>query len=355
MRRRLLLATLILALGAASYAPGQVNSRTRPSNGKIDLDRPNQVSPAEIDLPMAVTADTARLTFHVSPLSTKGLLLEQARDALKALEQASRGGRIVKLRAFVAGTGDARRVRAIVAEFFAGKKQPLPALTTVQAGELAKDGAQVVMESVSEEPGKRAVNPDGLVFLAATPAADAKSAVERLASAAAQAHAAPADMLRVTCFLGSSGDAPQAEAAVAQAFPAAAKNGSVDLVQRLRAPSGAGAACEGVARGGGVTAAQLVFTGAQMAFGEKDSDLRLAFTRLEKTLEPFGASYRDVVFAGFYPDGRAAEKQLAPLAAEFFRHPEPPATTLVFEGLPSPDASVSLEVIAAAKAGGVRN
>ena len=37
------------------------------------------------DPPSAVTAETARLVFHVSPLSAKGLLSQQVRDALKAL------------------------------------------------------------------------------------------------------------------------------------------------------------------------------------------------------------------------------------------------------------------------------
>ena len=35
--------------------------------------------------PATVTAETSRLVFQVSPLSTKGLLSQQVRDALKAL------------------------------------------------------------------------------------------------------------------------------------------------------------------------------------------------------------------------------------------------------------------------------
>ena len=87
-----------------------------------------------------------------------------------------------------------------------------------------------------------------------------------------------------------------------------------------------------------------------MAFGEKEADLRLAFGRLEKALEPFGATYRDAVFAGFYPVGRAAEEKASGLSLEFFHNPTP-ATTLIFEGLPSPDASMSMEVIAAGTGG----
>ena len=58
------------------------------------------------DPPASVTAETARLVFHVSPLSSKGLLSQQVRDALKALLKSTGGATIVKLRAFVAGSGD---------------------------------------------------------------------------------------------------------------------------------------------------------------------------------------------------------------------------------------------------------
>jgi enamine deaminase RidA (YjgF/YER057c/UK114 family) len=362
-------AVVILAIASAVLVLGQTSSKgktpaVKADVGKLALDPPTQTLPAEIDLPVAVTVETARVTFQVSPLSSKGLLLQQTRDALKALMQANHGARVVKLRAFVAGTGDARRVRQIVSDVFADKKKPLPALTTIQAGDLPKDGAQILMESVSEETGSRAANPGGLVFFPARLADNPKSAVEELAAAAGQPGVAPVEMVRVTCFLGSNDEAAATEAAAAHAFPAASANGAVAVVQRLRASSGPSSACEGVGRlrehGGNpvqfssgaalVTAPKLVFTGAQMAFGEKEADLRLGFERLEKTLEAFGVTYRDVVFAGFYPVSRAAEEKTPGLSLEFFRNAAP-ATTLIFEGLPSPDAAMSMEVIAASKAG----
>ncbi len=347
-----------LLLALPTVALGQGKQKSKP-----DKEPPTQTLPAEVDLPTAVVAETARLTFHVSPLSNKGLLLQQTRDALKALMQANHGARIVKLRAFVAGTGDARRVRQIVSEVLTDKKKPLPVLTTIQVGELPKDGAQVVMESVSEEAGSRAANPGGLAFFPARSADDPKSAVEQLSATAAQAGVAAGEMLRVTCFLGSSDDAAVTEAAVAHFFPAAIMNGAFNMVQPLRVGSGS-SACEGVGRltgragppvqftGGAalVTAPKLIFTGAQMAFGDKDADLRLAFGRLEKSMEPVGATYQDVVFAGFYPVSRAADQKLRALSPEFLRAPTP-ASTLIFEGLPSPDARMSMEVIAAVKGG----
>src|SRR5579863_6378439 len=66
------------------------------------------------ELPSAVTGDTRHLTFHVTPLSSKGLLSQQIRDALKALSRECGSDTVLKIRAFVAGTGDLRRVRDIV-------------------------------------------------------------------------------------------------------------------------------------------------------------------------------------------------------------------------------------------------
>src|SRR3954470_17894957 len=77
------------------------------------------------ELPSAVVGDTRRLTFHVTPLSGKGLLSQQVRDALKAVGRDSNGATVLKIRAFVAGSGDLRRVRDLVSESFADRRQPL--------------------------------------------------------------------------------------------------------------------------------------------------------------------------------------------------------------------------------------
>ena len=335
-------AVLFTCVSLALFAQ---SSKKKADSGKLLLDPPKDAAqPVDTDLPNAVAAETSRLTFQVSPLSGKGLLLQQTRDALKAIMDSNHGGRIVKLRAFVAGTGDARRIRQIVTDVFVEKKKPLPALTTVLAGELPKDGAQVVIESVSEQSGGRPANPEGLVFLSSQRRSDAEAALKQFAADASAAGVRANNVLRVTCFLGSVSEATAATAKAAQDFPAAA----FDAVQTLRAPVGSSATCEGVARGKGVSAPKLVFTGAQMAFGEGESDLRLAMERLQKTLQALGANYGDVVFAGFYPVGRSTEEKLLPLAAEFF-HTQVPSTAEIFESLPSPDATVSVEVVAAVR------
>src|SRR5712671_3426498 len=78
------------------------------------------------DLPTTVTGETRRLTFHVTPLSAKGLLSAQVRDALRALARDTGSNTVLRIRAFVAGSGDQRRVRDLVSEAFTDRKQPLP-------------------------------------------------------------------------------------------------------------------------------------------------------------------------------------------------------------------------------------
>jgi len=105
------------------------------------------------------------LIFNVSPLSAKGLLSQQTREALKAILKANGGAQVVHLRAFIAGSGDIRRVPQIVSEVFTGKKMQLPSVSIIRAGALPLENAQVVIEAVSA--GKKEVNPDGLAFIQA--------------------------------------------------------------------------------------------------------------------------------------------------------------------------------------------
>src|ERR1700691_6140709 len=96
----------------AVYAPAQKGKK------KTNEEPVTQTLPVLKDPPGAISAETARLVFHVSPLSSKGLLSQQVRDALKALLAENHNATVVKLRAFVAGSGDLRRVQQIVSEVF---------------------------------------------------------------------------------------------------------------------------------------------------------------------------------------------------------------------------------------------
>ena len=71
-----------------------------------------QILPLPPNMPMALATETASLDFHISPLLKTGGLSAQIRRSLNDLIRDTHGETIVKLRAFVAGAGDARRVEA---------------------------------------------------------------------------------------------------------------------------------------------------------------------------------------------------------------------------------------------------
>ena len=331
------------------------------------------------DPPMTAVAETSRLAFDVSPLSSKGLLSQQVRDALKSLMGRSQRGRFVKLRALVAGSGDMRRVRDIVSEVFTGKRQPLPALSVVQVGGLPMEGAQVVIESVAV--ARREQNPHGVMWLSGQQVTGegpldpvlplAQKAVANLGSAARGAGVEPADVLRVTCFLSSLAGVNDVRALVQKQFPSAVAN----HVQVQRAAWKAVAECEGVARNRAkpaqpvallnpeglpgspnysqvavVGAPRVVLSGAQMAFRFQESDARLAFDRLARALEEGNTSPKDVVFASAYPLSPSIADLIRKVRFEFFDKSRPPASTMLpFEGLPSMDASFAIDVVAVPK------
>src|ERR1700712_3388389 len=68
---------------------------------KKNQDDKTQVLALPVDPPMIATGETSRLVFHVSPLSAKGLLSQQTRDALRAILKLNGGVPVVHLRAFV--------------------------------------------------------------------------------------------------------------------------------------------------------------------------------------------------------------------------------------------------------------
>jgi enamine deaminase RidA (YjgF/YER057c/UK114 family) len=335
----------------------------------------NQVLQLPKELPTAVEGDPRHLSFYVTPLSSKGLLSRQVRDALSALNREAKGDPILKIRAFVAGSGDARRVRDLVSEVFTDRKQPLPVLSLVQAGGLP-EGAQVVLEAIAAS--RKEVNPEGLVFLSAQPAtaADPTGPVMPLAGKSLAAlrlalkasGSQPADVLRVSCFLSSLDEVAAIRKTVDDEYPKV----PADFVQTQRAPAHSLAACEAVAklsRSGAprlqvmnpeglpavagasgialVAAAKVVLTGAQVSFGYEEADARLAFQRLAKALDQAGASMHDVASAHFYPLAPGIAAQVEKVRSEFFDSARPPASSLLlFEGLPSMNAGFAIDVVA---------
>ncbi len=370
-------ALLSLLLCVSLSAP--LFSQRKKKGKKGDEEPPTQVLEALPDPPAFAIADVTRLGYLVSPLSSKGLLSQQTRDAVRALLRASRGAQIVKLRAFVAGTGDLRRVQTIVAEEFVEKKQPLPALSVIQVGALALEGAQVLMEAATTD--KRPANPQGVAFLSgqqvlnedaqANPLGpvlpQAKLALDRLKQAAEGVSATSNGMLRVTCLLSSLADGAALQQYAAQLFPAAV----YAMVQLQRGPTRGVAECEGVARlttapaepkllnpagltaspnysQAAVTAGRVALTGAQSAFGSQDKDARLAFDRLRRVLEAAKTTYGAVLFTSFYPLTAGSAERIRAVRFEYLDKTRPPASTLIlFEGLPSLDATFAIEAVAA--------
>jgi enamine deaminase RidA (YjgF/YER057c/UK114 family) len=309
---------------AAQSTPQSSTPRIKPPKKEKELE--TQTLPLPPEPPAAVIAETGKLAFHVSPLSGKGLLTQQVHDALKALDRASGGATFVKLRAFVAGTGDMRRVATIVAEDFSEKKMPIPAVTTIQVGALPLEGAQVVIESISAE--KKMVNPNGLAFFSASPPANLAEA----------AKAQQADLVQVTCFVADA-RSPMTQ------FPGAAVN-SVQLTRLSVKPE---TSCEGVGRlqKPGTAPTKLVFTSIQMAFGDQEQALRLAYGRLGRALETMKARYPDALVMSVYSLNRTMADKAAALAPEFLGGAHPVGSTQIVEGLPSLDATAAIEVVAA--------
>ena len=370
-RNALLLLSIALVFESAAQD-------TKPKkNKKKDQEPVTQALVVLEDPPGAAVGETDRLIFRVSPLTSKGLLSVQVHEALKTLLQDNHGA-IVKLRAFVAGSGDLRRVQTLVSEVFSERKLNVPALSTIQVGALPMEGAQVVIESIAEEKktDKKTVNPAGLAFFSGQQAKDVNQSIAQLRTAMDSVSVSRENVLRATCFLSSLDEFSGDRTAIHAAFPSAA----VNFVQQQRLGLDQLVECEAVGRlekspassheNGLVTlvnppalmqnpnysqialvsAAKIVFSGTQMAFGDQDKDVRLAFDRLRKVLEAQSVSYKDVFWSATYPLTKTMTDKVRAIRFDYYDRSHPPASTLLlFEGLPSLDATAAVEVAAVAK------
>jgi enamine deaminase RidA (YjgF/YER057c/UK114 family) len=349
---------------------------TLSSWGKKKKEEETQVLQLPKDPPSALTAETRRLVFQVTPLSAKGLLSQQTREALKWLLHSTNGAAVVKLRAFVAGSGDLRRVRELVAETFTEHRLALPVLSVVQVGALPLEAAQVAIESTAV--AKKDVSQFGLVYISGQGASSGEpldpvlplvqQSLASLATAVKAAGSDPGDVARVTCFLSSLAQFAEVRRLVESSYSVAALN----FVQVQRAPTRAVAECEAVARLRWNTGAAIhmlnpeglsqspqlsqialigaptvILTGSQEAFGFQDADARLAFERLQRSLSQEGGSLRRVAFTSLYPLSSRISEQVRKIRGEFYDVARPPAGTMLpFQGLPSMDAGFALDVVA---------
>lgn len=293
------------------------------------------------DPPFVATGETRKLVFHISPLSTKGLLSIQTRDAVKALLKLNGNTQIIHIRAFVAGNGDVRRVPQIISEALTEKHQQLPSISVIRAGGLSLDNSQVVLEAVSL--GKKEVNPTGLDFVdsGTVTASDPNSSPKPLLDKALDqltARAPAAGTLQATCFVSTMTDSAAMLSALSTRFPGAVTN----VVMTQRGPFQAFAGCQSIRRGTRVTAAKLAFSGTRVAFGQQEKDATLAFQRLDKDLTEAGTSPASVVFTNIYPLSGA----MAELSRKLRASASPVAITPV-DGVAAVEAGFAVDAIAA--------
>ncbi|MBL8212011.1 MAG: RidA family protein [Bryobacterales bacterium] len=369
---RYLVVLPLLVAFVADVLPAQRKKR----NKKGEEEEITQVLDLPKDPPHAVAAEPQRLGYITAPLSSKGLLSQQVKDGLKALRSQAKGATILKVRAFVSGTGDMRRVPSIVSEELTDWKLPLPAVSAIRIGAVPQEGAQVLLEAITSE--KKPANPNGIAFFSGQQITS-KEALEkvdplvqeslrRLTLAATAAKVTTGDMIHVTCFVSALGDYTAQRASVSAAFPKA----SVSIVQTLRGLSAALVECEGVGRlseapaspvqaisAEGLTPSpnysqaialnvpKIIITGTQQAFRSQESDVKLAFDRLSKDLTAAGGNLKNAVFTSYYPLTGDIMAKIRAVRFEFLDKSRPPAATmLLFEGLPSMDASFAFEVVA---------
>lgn len=317
--------SIVIAVVLVSLMAGDLLAQKKKKNKK-DIEPITQTLEVLPDPPPAVKVESSRLVFLVSPLSTKGLLSQQAKDALVALRKQARGATMVKLRAFVAGRGDARRVSSIVSEQFSEWKLPLPALSILQIGGLPIEGAQVQIEAMAEE--RKPVNMNGVAFLTAKqvvkPLAETGdvNAVQPLLVEALGGLAG--EVLSVTCFVSSIDGAAGLEQAMAAKFPAAARV----LVQAQRATGSGLARCEGIARRTTGNPDRLVLTGTLIGFGGEEKDVQLVAGRLQKLLE---ANQAEMLERKCYGVSRGLENRLGPIS--------------LVEGVGSNEATFAMEAV----------
>jgi len=343
LRQTSLLMLLLMLATPESYSQKQKKKNEEPKP---------QVLPLPPELPMALAAETETLDFHISPLMRSGGLAAQIRQSLDDLIRDTHGETIVKLRAFVAGAGDARRVQSEAADLFTEHKLPLPVLSVLQVGALGDEAAKVVIEAVVST--HRSVNPNGLAFVAGQTGATLNDAVRQLAASVKAAGVEPASLLTTTCFTSNIENYAATRDAVLKMFP----NTSVNVVQALRDPPNDLSMCEAIGqlaqkpaqdvvflletRVAQVKARRLIFTGMQLTFGSFLDDAQQSFQRLKHAAKALGST--DVaVEVNAYSINAYAGSALRKMTS----FPQNTFTIQRVEGLPAIDASAGIEAILA--------
>jgi len=175
-------------------------------------------------------------------------------------------------------------------------------------------------------------------------------------------------MLRVTCFVSSLDEQKDTHQVMAASFPGAALNyvqmqlepvtpvSECEVVARMRTPATQAVRflnppnldqSPNYSQVALVTSPKLVITGTQLAFGSQESDVKLAFERLQRALGASNARFDRVVMSHVYVTSNAMTARVRTVRSGYYNAANPPASTLLpFEGLPSVDASCGVDVVA---------
>ncbi len=318
---------LPLCFAVVSWAQMPEVKMRKAKKEKPEITQTLEVLP---DPPQAVKVESSRLVFFTSPLSSKGLLSQQIKDALSAIRKQAKGATIVKLRGFVAGRGDARRLSSATSELFSEWKQPIPAVSIIQVGALPLEGAQVLIEATAEE--RKPVNMHGIEFLEGLETLRALDEAENLSSVSPLLEKTLAqlqgDLAQITCYVSALDEASKLDAMIASKFPNAARS----LVQAQRATGSGLARCEAVRRRTAGEAERLVLTATQIGFGAEQKDRDLLESRITKLMEAQGGS---ATHKRAYAVTRGAGKGFGNLT--------------IVEGVGSNEAVLALEAVGVAK------
>ena len=343
----------MLATGVAVALSLLCHIQASHAQRKKNEEPKSQVQPLPPEPPSALATETDTLDFHISSLLKTGGLAAQIRQSLNDLIRDTKGETIVKLRAFVAGSGDARRVQALVTDLFTEHKLALPVLSILQVGALGQESAQVVIEAVVST--RRTVNPNGLVFFFGQRASNFDKALRQLKEDTEAASVDADHVLTCTCFTSHIDSYETLSSKIRALFAHVEFN----VVQAVRDPVTEATTCQAIAQ---LTSAaadgpvvvmdfahatlvrspQLIFTGMQLTFGNYLDDAHEAFSRLQRTaaaLRPVETPVQVNAFA-IDPYSASALKKTVSLPSATF-------TVQTIEGLPAIDATAGIEAVLA--------
>ena len=328
------------------------------------------------DAPDSVKAETSRLAYLPLPVEERGLLSRQVEESMKNLRRLLRKRKVLRITAWVGGTGDTRRVSSSIRELLARWRLPIPAITVVRVGVLPNRAARVAFDVEVEE--SETVNPHGLMFLAGVRSvapefrydvsAELNQSLDTLSERLGGEAAKPEDVLRARCFVSLTEDLQPLELAMRTRFPKA----QLRLLQSVRSSSESYAQCDLVARLSAppsqtvearvltprendppitslikTNAPNVVLTSAQLGFRATDADLALAFERLEATLKTAGTSLSNAVQLSILAESTNLGLRTETQGRKYMnRNHDPAILRVAVEGFPALDATLSLDAIA---------